>query len=44
MKMIIIKMLKLIRREAEKGGDRPSSKGLFEQKVPKEFERKGKGK
>ena len=31
---IIEQILKFIRREAEKGGGRPSLKGLFEQEVP----------
>ena len=39
-KEIIEKVLKFIRREAEKGGGRPSAKGLFEQEVPQSLKNK----
>ena len=39
-KEIIKNVLKFIRRETEKGGGRPSTKGLFEQKVPENLKKR----
>ena len=43
-KAIIDKILRFIRHEAETGAGRASTKGLFEQKVPKGLARKKKKK
>lgn len=40
-KAIVERILKFIRKEAEKGTGRPSSRGLFEEKVPRKLEKKG---
>ena len=42
-KSLTKKMLMVIRKEAMKGADAASPKGLFEQKVPEALVRKGGG-